>query len=467
MGKIKYLIFSLGIFLLLTTTVNAASASISISNNNITPGTSVKVTSTISSGNPIFFIEGTLKCSGAGVNNQLDLNFETMENSIKTNSKSLTVKPTSVGTIQCTISGKIMDAGSSNWVNVSSSKTINVVKPREKSTNNNLKGLSVEGYTLSPEFNKNTLEYTVNLESNVETITIHAEKEDGYASVSGTGEKEVQEGDNKFEIIVTSETGSSKVYTINAVVQDSNPIEKKIDNKIYTVIKRESALTQPELFESTTVTIEETEIPAFYNKKTGITLIGLKDEQGNIYLFKYNASTDTYTKYEALTSISKTIIFENTDEEIDGFIKTTVTIDNQEYNAYQHEKNKDYLLVYGIDLETGKKNWYLYHIEEKTVQIYMSNIVDNMQLDFDKTLKEYKIVLLGMAGLSLLLLFITIIEICSKNKMKKQYLHKVQKMEEEKDNKKVETKKTNSKKKNNNQKKEEENEDEEEELWKL
>ncbi len=452
MGKIKYLFFGFGCFLLMTNGVNASTinTSISASSDNVVIGTSVKITSTISSNQPIFFIEGSLKCSGSGVNSSVDLKFETMENTTKSNSKYLTIKPTSVGKVQCTINGKVIDADHSNWANVTKSITINVVKPREKSTNNNLKSLSVEGFSLSPDFNKDTLEYTVNLDSNVEKIKINATKEDGYASVDGLGEKEVQEGDNKFEIKVTSETGSSKIYTINAIVKDSNPIEKEIDHKKYTVVKRESALTKPEGFENIKVTIDETEIPAFYNETLDITLVGLKDEDGKIYLFKYDEKENFYSKYEFLTSTSKTIIFENTDETIEGFQKTMVTIENQEYNVYQSNSNKDYLLVYGRDLETGNKNWYLYHIKDQTIQIYMNDLVDSMKQDFDQKIQEYKIVLLGMIGLSLILLIITIVEASSKGKIKKKMLRKIDSLKEELEDKEelLSKKSTNSKTKN-------------------
>ncbi len=433
MGKIKYLFFGFGCFFLMANAVDASTinASISASSDNVVIGTSVKITSTISSNQPIFFIEGSLKCSGSGVNSSVDLKFETMENTTKSNSKYLTIKPTSVGKVQCTINGKVIDADHSNWTNVTKSVTINVVKPREKSTNNNLKSLSVEGFSLSPDFNKDTLEYTVNLDSNVEKIKINATKEDSYASIDGLGEKDVQEGDNKFEIKVTSETGSSKIYTINAIVKDSNPIEKEIDHKKYTIVKRESALTKPEGFETIKVTINETEIPAFYNETLDITLVGLKNENGTISLFQYDEKADFYSKYEFLTSMSKTIIFEDTDEEIEGFQKTTVTIENQEYHVYQSDSNKDYVLVYGLDLETGNKNWYLYHIKDQTIQIYMNDLVDDMQQDFNQKIQEYKMVLLGMIGLSLVLLIITIIEVCSKGKIKKKLLRKIDSLKEE------------------------------------
>ena len=343
MKRINYLLIT--ILFLFPTCVNAASVSLKANSTSIVNGNSVTVTATISDSAAIFFTEGTLTCSGAGVNKSTSMSWDNTDNSKKSKSFSLTVKSSQVGTITCKTSGvKFTGGSSSGWTNLSSKTvTINVVKPREKSTNNNLKSLSVEGYSISPSFNKDTLEYTVNLESNIEKIKINASKEDGYASLSGTGEKEVQEGDNKFEIVVTSETGKSKVYTLNAIVKDSNPIIKTINGNEYTVIKRESALTKPDSFEETKVMINEIEIPAFYNEKTAITLIGLKDSGGNVHLYQYNQKDDTYTKYETLTSISQTIIFENTDEEIEGYEPITTTINEKEYNVYQNKNNKDYV----------------------------------------------------------------------------------------------------------------------------
>lgn len=408
-------------FVFFNPNVYAGSLSISTSSSNIVKGNSVSITVKASGLTGKFSItssDGSILSGGTS--------------SVWLENESKTYNFTAKNLGKATISIKALDVSDSSGNPYSGSKsvTVNVVKPREKSTNNNLKNLSIEGYTLSPTFNKDTLEYTVNLESSVEKIKINASKEDSYASISGTGEKQVQEGDNKFEITVTSETGSSKVYTVNAIVKDSNPIDKVVDGKSYTVVKRSSALTKPELFESTTVSINDTEIPAFYNETTNITLIGLKDENGSIHLFKYDTKTDSLTKYESLTSSSKTIIFENTNEEVDDYTKTTVTINNIEYNAYQHQFNKDYILIYGMDIETGEKNWYLYNIKEKSIQTYMGDIIDNMNDSFNKTIKEYKTVLLGMAGLSLVLLIIIIIQFMSKNKMNKKLLKKIQSKQE-------------------------------------
>lgn len=440
--------------ILIPTKIDAASLSISASSKTVTVGKTVTIKVSQSD------LAGKFSVT---TSNPSVLSGGVSSDKFTTSGESRTYEFTakSVGTAKITVNAlDLASFSDEKKYSTSKSITINVVKPREKSTNNNLKSLSVDGYSISPSFNKNTLEYTVNLESNVEKIKINATKEDGYASVSGTGEKQVQEGDNKFEITVTSETGKSKVYTLNAVVKDSNPIIKEIDGKNYTVIKRASALTGPDQFEAKTVTINETEIPAFYNEITKTTLVGLKDEQGTIHLFKYDNEKDSYSKYESLTSVSKTIIFESTDEEIDGYEKINITIDDKEYTGYQ-ANNKDYVLVYGMDIETGNKDWYLYNIKEKTIQTYMNDNTDNVQEKLENRIEEYKIVLLGMIGLSLLLLLIIIIQIVSKNKMKKKLLKRLQAKEklelkkEETIAKKVEpeqSKKKETKKKSNTNK---------------
>lgn len=441
MKKAKYLLFLIIFLTVPKYYVEAASVSIGSTSSSIVKGNRVTVTVTISDNEAIFFTEGSLNCTGAGVKGGINLNFDNTDKNIKSKSFSYSMNPSEVGKVTCTTNNvKYTGGNSGGWTNLGNkSITINVVKPRDKSDNNNLRDLSVDGYSLSPEFNSDILEYTVELESNVEKIKINANKEDSYANVNGIGEKEVQEGNNKFEIIVTSETGKSKTYTIYAIVKDNNPIDKVIDGERYTVVKRSSALVKPELFEETTVTIQETEIPAFYNETTKITLVGLKDQEGMIHLYQYDMEKGTYQRFDFLTSKSKTVIFENSKEEIDGYQKTKVTIDDKEYTAYQSKYNQDYVLIYGVDIENGNKGWYLYHIKEQTIQTYMSDIVKNMQNNFDESVQEYKIVVLGMSGLSLVLLLIIIIQIISKNKLNKKYIKMMQpKKEMKEDSEKLE-----------------------------
>ena len=116
---------------------------------------------------------------------------------------SVTCKSTSTGIINFVMSGDITSSDGTN-TKISGSKSVTVVTPREKSTNNDLKSLSVEGYEISPKFDKDVNEYSVTVPSTVEKINIVAKKADSYSSIEGTGEKTVEEGVNTFEIVVTS-----------------------------------------------------------------------------------------------------------------------------------------------------------------------------------------------------------------------------------------------------------------------
>ena len=98
---------------------------------------------------------------------------------------------------------------------------ITINRPDNRSDNNNLKSLSTNHGSIS--FNKNTTNYSINVESNISSINISADKEDGKASfVNGAGPRTVNlnYGDNRFEIKVRSEKGNVKTYVINVHRKD-------------------------------------------------------------------------------------------------------------------------------------------------------------------------------------------------------------------------------------------------------
>lgn len=427
--KILYLFIVMISLFSFISQVEAASLNVSVNTQTVVTGGNVTVTVNASGLAGKFSITSSNGNVLSGGTSSVWLENET---------KTYKFSAKSVGTAKIEVIPIDVADSDGNVFSSRKSVSVNVVKPREKSSNNNLKSLSVEGYELSPSFSKDILEYTVNLESNIEKINIHADKEDGYASLEGTGEKEVQEGDNKFEIVVTAETGSKKVYTVNAIVQDRNPIIKEIAGENYTVIKRTSTLTKPDSFIDTKVIMNEVEIPAFINETLNLTLIGLKDNQGNIGLYKYDPSTTECEEYSSLTSKSQTIILEETVEEKYGFTKEKIKIQEKDYTVYQSNYNKDYVLFYGTDLETGKKNWYLYNMQEESIQLYMEDMVKQLETDHDKTLNEYRIILLGISGLSLFLLFIVIIQMIVKGKMKRKLLKRIYALNEEIEKKKSE-----------------------------
>lgn len=93
-------------------------------------------------------------------------------------------------------------------------KTYTIKVMRTKSNNNNLSNLRVVGYEIIPEFNKSTLVYTTFVENDVNSVIIEATPDEDTATILGTGSVTLNTGKNVFEVIVTSESGKIKKYTV-------------------------------------------------------------------------------------------------------------------------------------------------------------------------------------------------------------------------------------------------------------
>ena len=105
-------------------------------------------------------------------------------------------------------------------VNFNSYSPVNKsVTVRLKSTNTNLASLSLVGGTLSPAFNANTTSYTSTI--NASSVTINATKGDSFQTITGTGNKTLKYGKNTFNVVVKSESGATKTYTIVITRPDS------------------------------------------------------------------------------------------------------------------------------------------------------------------------------------------------------------------------------------------------------
>lgn len=86
-----------------------------------------------------------------------------------------------------------------------------------KSNNASLTSLVVSQGELTPGFNADTLNYTVTVPDTLNTIKITATPAAG-ASYSGSGNKTLAAGENKFEIIVIAEDGTTqRTYTLTVM----------------------------------------------------------------------------------------------------------------------------------------------------------------------------------------------------------------------------------------------------------
>ena len=290
----------------------------------------------------------------------------------------------------------------------------------EKSSNNNLKSLSIEGVTLSPEFNKDTLEYKGVVPGDKEKINIAAEAEDDKASVEGLGEKDLEEGVNKFEIKVRAENDEEKVYIIEITRKEKNPIEVIINKKKYTVFKKESNVEPPKGFVKTTVVIEKQDVVAYSNEYIDYILVLLVDEEGNSSWYIYNSKNSTYVKYTEVKSNDLRLVFIKPTKVPSNYIKTKIKLNNEEVEAYYIKGINEFKLVYAINMNNGDESFYQYDTEEKTFQRYNTKLLSSVE-DFSKKLE---ICLVGAAALVLILIIIVIALLSSKRKMKKAIKNK-------------------------------------------
>ncbi|MFA5407614.1 MAG: cadherin-like beta sandwich domain-containing protein, partial [Bacilli bacterium] len=277
--------------------------------------------------------------------------------------------------------------------------------------------LGIDGVTLSPAFNKDTLEYTAELAPETTKINVTAAIEDSKSSITGVGEIAVVDGSNRIEIKVTAENGSVKTYIINATVKEYNPIEVKINDKTYTVVRKKSLLTAPNNYTETTVTINNEEIPAFISDITKYTLVTLKDSDGNVNYYIYDSTANTYTLYQEL-SFNRVLLYpiKLDDKNIPSYYKaTTITYNDTEVLAYKIKTSSRFALLYGMNIETGKASYYLYDTEEDTLQQY--NIEEINILNNQSDL--YFIIIMVLSALTFFFISGSIVLLIKKLKVKK------------------------------------------------
>lgn len=408
--------------------VFAANASISLSGgNSAVVGSTITVNVTLSSSVGIGSWEYLINYDSSRLQlisgNTKVVDYSQVSGGVKSKTYTLKFKALKSGAATVSVGSYEMYSYSDEAaMNVSAgSKTIKIITQAELeasySKNNNLSSLSVNGYEITPAFDKNTLEYKVELPASVETIDVAATAEDSKSKISGTGSLQVAEGDNKFEIVVTAENGSTKTYVLVASVVDENPIKVTVSKKEYTLIKRASLLTKPELFTETTVKINDLDIPAFYNETAKITLVGLKDTEGNVSLFVYD--NDKYYQYKELRFSNVVLMLLDNSNKVNYFNKADVTINDIKYDCLKSNKKSRFSLFYGMNLINGEKGYYLYEETEQTLQKYDGEVVDIVVSELKKVKKQEKI-FMGLSGVLLLFNLITLIAFIKKNgKIKK------------------------------------------------
>lgn len=444
MRKIKVILMSLFCLLVIPNTVFAASGKINVSGTStVVVGNNVTVTVTLSSSTLIGSWEMSLNYD----KNYLQLRSATSESNgirmaastatgVKSKSYTFTFKTLKKGSTSVSVGGYLAYAYADlSEISLSSnSKKINIITQAELeasySKNNNLASLGVEGFTLTPEFNANTLEYSVTVPEDTKNVNLTGTAQDKKASITGVGVQQVNQGNNKFLVTVKAENGSEKTYTINVDVKDENPIEVTVGDKKYTVVKIKENLPIASLYNEYSIKINEFDIPAYKNDYTGLVLVGLKDTEGNISLFIYDDENNSYKEYSELKSSQITIYPLKPEENIEGYKKGNVKIQDIDVEGFYLNEDSDFFVIYGVNVETGDKGFYMYDKKMQTLIKYN----DELSSLLSEKIKLYTYIIIGFISLSVVMLIIIIVLVCKKGKKKKRGKDK-EKVVEEKINK--------------------------------
>ena len=249
-------------------------------------------------------------------------------------------------------------------------------KTKAKSSNANLSNLGMNPNDFTG-FSENKTSYDVTVPNNVTQVEIYATKKDSKASLTGTGIKKLQEGQNTANVIVTAEDGTTKTYTINIKRLSKN---EKQDTKENLDAKSSSNSKDLEL---SNLEIEGVNLEPSFESSTYKYEISIKGEQSNLDI---KASTN------------------NTSDKVE-------IIGNENL---QNGQNIITILV------TNSKS-----DEVATYQIYVNkNVIDSNTVDneFGKTVKELKIKLWFFRALVVIVVLgIIMLLIIKHKKNKKEY----------------------------------------------
>lgn len=431
MKRIKYLILILVVGLFIPTVANAASGNIKVTGSStVVLGNNVTVTVTLSSSTKI----------GSW---QMDLNYDrTYLKLVSTTSESggtTMANSSSSGGVtskRYTFKFKTLKKGSTK-VSVSSylayaftdeeeldlsvsSKTIKIITQEELeatySSNANLKSLKVDGYELTPAFNANTTEYSLEVPNEIESVNVTAAVQDNTADLNGTGNISLTEGNNKVEIRVTAQKGNIKTYVINIYRKELNPISVEFNGKNYGIVRKTDGFPTLTGFEQKEIDYNDEKINALYNEITDKTLIVVKDEEGDTFTIEYRDGElkNLYTELKGNQLFVSPLELPKKLDDI--YEEKEIDFNGTKIKAYVLSNNSKVAIIYAQDVITGDEGYYQIDLVNDVISNYDDEVIDH----YESTLEKYKYVFLGMLGVMFLLILIIIFKKPRKAKKPKE-----------------------------------------------
>ena len=267
--------------------------------------------------------------------------------------------------------------------------TITSVEP---STNTFIGGITVDGYTLYPTFNKTTYDYRLTVPANVNQVNIRGVKGDVNQTITGTGPKKLEYGLNRARVVVSAQNGESRTYQIMITRTDNRTGDTSLrslgvsnTNIAYQKDKTTYDAIVSRSVESVLITATATD--------TRATIVGTGTKNLNIGLNSFNLKVTSSSGAEATYTIN-------------------ITRSNEEINQITESSKLKSLKVNNLALPLSTQTKYLYSITKDIESLNLDYATESttakVKVEGNKNLKQ---------GLNLVKIIVT-----EKNKDKTEYM---------------------------------------------
>ena len=245
-----------------------------------------------------------------------------------------------------------LDVSDSNYNSYSPTAVSSSVKV--SSTINTLNNLTISSGTLSPGFSAETLNYKV--EVDVDTITISATKTDANSTVTGSGKKNIKYGENKFNIVVTSESGAKRTYTLTVTRKDERSSDNNLkslsisDAKInFSSSQTSYKVTVPNTVDKITVSAQVNDSKANFVSQFGPRTVELKTGENEV-LIKIKAENETVKTYTIKVTKSERPLSNNCNIKELSIVDKDIKFENAKHN-YKVKLIDETELIFNVLLE--------------------------------------------------------------------------------------------------------------------
>ena len=305
-------------------------------------------------------------------------------------------------------SGNSGNSGSGN-----STQPTTPSQDNSKDKNSKLSNLLIHPGTMSPSFNQGTTSYKVEVPADTTAVTISATAQSNKATVSVSGGKDLQPGENAAKVVVTAENGSVTVYNITIIRGEEEKEIIKVNGTDNTIDEAFADDKIPEGFVREKITYNEKEYEALKHEKGDLHLVSLQNDTTGAVFYIYNEVTQEFYNFiQVQISTGKNIIPLPLKEiaEFADYELVVLTLQDKPFDAWKIDDEYSLLPFLNAD---GEEIIYQYDSVDGTLQRYagpVSEVELTEPVEIEKPIwEEYSMYIIAGLGTLVIVLFITLV----------------------------------------------------------